>query len=871
MKDGPLLLGLNDPAATLANAGGKGANLVRLARAGFDVPPAFLLTTAAYRAFVEANGLEARIAAAQAGLDAADPHALERASTAIRAAFAAGTFPAELGHLLAERYRALGEDLPVAVRSSATAEDLPGLSFAGQQDTFLNVRGTAALHRAVIGCWSSLWTARAMGYRARNHIPQEGLALAVVVQAMVDAAVSGVMFTADPLSGDRGRLVVDATFGLGEALVSGLVTPDHVVVDRRSGVILSRALGGKGITITSADGGGTEQRTTSDAAMRAALSDAEVATLAALGARIEAVFGGPQDIEFARAETESAFRVLQSRPITTLYPAVAPGPADDSLHVYFSFNSFQGIAAPFSPQGLAVMRAVIARVVRALAPSMNAERFAPEAGGRLYLDLTPLLRDRLFRRLGLAFLQRGDPTARAVVLDLIARGLLGVGPIARRRAVLHTLAGLHSAPGLMLRALRDPAARLAVAMPAVHASVARTIARVQAATTLPEVLAWLDDDLARTVPEVFPSLGPVVFAGFAMMSLTDALMRRWLKASTGESLTLMRGVRNTTTDMNLQLWQLATEVRTGTRTRADALADFLAAYGARGAGELDIAAPRWRDEPEQIAATLDGYLALDDPQAAPDAVFARGEVEAARLMADVLARARASHPVLGGLRARLLDGAIRRARVALTARETPKQLIIALIDAGRTALLRQGAALVNAGALARADDIFFLSRDTLMALGTGARRDLRAAVAAARAAYAAELARPRFPRVLLSTGEAFYGAPANTTLDANTLAGEGVSPGVVEGIAHIITNPREERLAAGEILVCVGTDPGWTPLFLTARALVTEVGGMVTHGSVVAREYGIPAVVGVDGATTRLVTGERIRVDGSSGRVTRLT
>jgi pyruvate,water dikinase len=361
-----------------------------------------------------------------------------------------------------------------------------------------------------------------------------------------------------------------------------------------------------------------------------------------------------------------------------------------------------------------------------------------------------------------------------------------------------------------------------------------------------------------------------VAAGFALLSVMDRWLSAWLKEPGAPSLRLMRGVRNTTTDMNLRLWDAAQAIRAGTVTHEAALANFLAVYGQRGSGELDIATPRWRDDPAALNQTLESYLQLDDPEAAPDAVFARGAREAEALGAELITRARDSHPLLGRLRARLLRFALGRARLFTAHRETPKQRMIDVIGAFRRALLRQGEALAARGLLSRADDIFWLPLGRLDAIAAGAATDLMPLVAEARAAHAAHSAWPRFPRVMLSTGESFYGSVDVINDDPNALLGDGVSPGVAEGLAHVIADPRSERLEPGEILVCIGTDPGWTPLFLAARGLVTEVGGMITHGSVVAREYGIPAVVGVEAATSRIKTGQRIRIDGASGRVTLL-
>src|SRR5829696_862234 len=246
------------PEVTLDTAGGKGVNLVRLTRAGFQVPRGFIISTAAYRAFVMANRWLPMIESAVENISAEDTVALEKTSAQIRASFSVGLMPSDVETSIREAYAEF-KDIPVAVRSSATAEDLPDLSFAGQQDTYLNVIGENEVLKAVVNCWSSLWTARAIGYRLRNHISQDQVALAVVVQEMVPSDVSGVMFTANPLTGLRSETVIDATFGLGEALVSGQVEPDHYVVDTITNTIRSKTLGAKEISTRSRVGGGVEE------------------------------------------------------------------------------------------------------------------------------------------------------------------------------------------------------------------------------------------------------------------------------------------------------------------------------------------------------------------------------------------------------------------------------------------------------------------------------------------------------------------------------------------------------------------------------------------------------------------------------------
>ncbi|HEY0738291.1 MAG TPA: PEP/pyruvate-binding domain-containing protein, partial [Herpetosiphonaceae bacterium] len=426
----PLALRLHDPQVVFALAGGKGANLARLARAGLPVPDGFILTTSAYSAFVAANGLKQQILdlIEQTTLD--DPQLLEATSATIRALFAAGTMPAAIAAALRTAYTEIGQPA-VAVRSSATAEDLPDLSFAGQQDTFLNIVGEHALLDAVIRCWSSLWTARAIGYRARNHIDQRDVALAVVVQTMVQSEASGVLFTANPLSGKRAETVIDATLGLGEALVSGQVEPDHYVVEPSSGRILSKTLGAKALAIRGDAGGGTTT-VSADAAQQQALPDAAIVELSWLGQRIAALFDSPQDIEWAWAEGK--LFVVQSRPITSLFPlpeALAPEP----LQVLLSFGAVQGVLDPLTPLGRDLFQAIAANVANLFNQrvTLETQRVFVSAGERLFLNITGALRHHRLHSVIPNALRIGEPASRQMLLTLLSEPALS--PVKRRMSL----------------------------------------------------------------------------------------------------------------------------------------------------------------------------------------------------------------------------------------------------------------------------------------------------------------------------------------------------------------------------------------------------------------------------------------------------
>ncbi len=859
----------------LASLGGKGANLTRLRNAGLPVPPFVVVDTQEYREFVRSYGLDTVILQALAAArppGGTGPIDAARASAAIQAAFDR-PLPTGQRMRLATTVAELG-DVPVAVRSSATAEDLPDLSFAGQQDTFLEVSGVAEILAKIVGCWASLWTERAISYRDRNAIAPDDVALAVVVQAMVPAQASGVMFTADPLTGHRGHTVIDAVFGLGDALVSGQVNPDTYVVDRAGGPF-RRTLAGP----------------------EPALTDGQLARLVELGNRIEAVFGSPQDVEWVRVGEDLS--VVQSRPITSLYPLPEAAARLPVPSLWMSFGAFQGMLDPITPLGQDVIRLFLAGAARLFGhrPDYRSNTFVQPAGERLWIRLDQVMRTPAGRLLTRRFLPIAEPGTAAIVAELArepafaARGRLAHagGPTAVRRAGSLRAAGEFGrrvAP-YVPQTLARPDLAVANLNRRTDAFVGDLACRLRAADALADdrarLAARLDiltGDALAIFGVLLPAFGRIFPVGLGLLARLRALGRRTgLPDADGLALAVLRGLPgNVTTQMDLRLWDIARELRADDATRAwftdtdareltkrylagelpplahDAVGGFLARYGMRGVAEIDIGTRRWREDPEQVLRTLAAYVAIDDPARAPDAVYERGRAEALTALDRLAAgggRARAAQVEFLGSRIRAILGA----------RETPKFTLVRVLGLLREALLASGADLVAAGVLDDPQEVFLLRVD-----------DLRDLVAERAQSQARERRRTRIPLVLVSDGRTFYAghAPAGASGPsdaADSLRGAGVSPGVVDGDVRVVHDPRTADLRPGEILVCRGTDPAWTPLFLTAAGLVTEVGGLMTHGSVVAREYGTPAVVGVGNATSQLHTGQHIRIDGTAGTI----
>jgi len=880
-----LVLDLADIApGMLSVVGGKAANLGELARAGLPVPPGVCLTTEAYRQVAQTAGL-AQIHDALAGVAATDVVALAALAGRARLALLTTPVPVGIAEQVAAAYAQLGPESPVAIRSSATAEDLPFASFAGQQDTYLNVVGEAEVLDAVRRCWASLWTDRAVTYRAANGIDHNTVRLAVVIQRMVDAAVAGVLFTANPVTGHRHQTVIDASPGLGEAVVSGAVNPDHFVMDTARRVVLSHRLGDKRLAVWSLPGGGTTRVDLDPSGEQPCVTEAQLLVLTDLGRRVAVHFGTPQDIEWA-IDQHGVPWLTQARPITTLYP-LPVGTAHSGIRVYFSASVAQGLYRPITPMGLSGFRVIASSMARMLGfpvanPLAGPAVFAP-AGQRLFLDVTLAVRSRIGRFVIPRILGVMEARSALIMRGLFEDPRLSVThpsrvPFLRRvgRVFVH-----HRVPWWLGHALVRPRSALA--------SVERVGVELERRLALPDDvpatrrLDFVEDVLGREFVHLAPRILPVAGAGFVALGLARKLLGS--RVAPGELHTVLRGVpHNVTTEMDLELWQLATRLRADEasvrmlrdcpaedlagRFRAGTLppvtqagmTSFLRRYGHRAVAEIDLGMPRWSDDPGYLFQALINYLRVDEENGGdvpPDRMFAQSRATA-EVMVDVLAAR------CGGLRGRMVRVLLGRCRQLAGVRELPKYHMVRVLAACRRQLALVGAELASQGGIEMQEDVFFLElAEARTALSDV---DMTSVVRRRRSEYDEELRRRHVPRILLSDGT--EPQPAAQAAEGAGLAGSAASPGTVTATARVILNPADGHLEPGEILVAPSTDPGWTPLFLTAGGLVMEMGGVNSHGAVVAREYGIPAVVGVPDATARITTGQRVTVDGTTGTVT---
>jgi len=876
----------------LPRVGGKGANLAVLARAGVAVPPGFCVTTRAFDLFIASlPNAETRFGELER-LDGSSVEDARGAAESMRSALERLPVPDEVAHAVTKAWRALGTEHPLAVRSSATAEDLPGASFAGQHDTYLNIRGEGALLDAVKRCWISLFTDRAVLYRARGGFGHRGVRLAVVVQRLIDPEVSGILFTADPISGHRHIASIDAGFGLGEALVSGLISADLYRVDRRSREVLLARPGSKDFAIRSVPGGGTRREILPEPQRSArALNDDQVRALADIANRLEPLFGGaPLDIEWCIAQ--GTIYVVQARPITSLFPVPRSESKGPGLRIFLSFGHLQMMldAMPwlalevwryFMPAGKDEPPNLRARPVQS--PVM-----VPTAS-RLYLDVTGLLRVRPLQGVLLDLWGRAYQALAPGVSALVSRPEFHAGKSNSGRVVRMTFRILGPVmarvPGRVL--IRDPAVAAAEFHRALEEIPRETAARVSANGSRAERIRRCAVEMNAFIFRVRRHVSSLI-AGIISFGLLRRLAAgRWAQEVRADVDALLRGLPgNVTTEMDLAVGdltdllrphpELATFIQSrpwadiraalpqkeGGRELAAALERFLSRYGNRGAGEIDISRPRWRDDPTLLLRVMTGGLSAEsgahrrNHQAQADAA----EAAAARLVAA------ARRGFWGPLRRRLVRRLVRVARFGMGLREHPKFVVVQTLGIIRAEVLGAAEELSRRGQLAAAGDVWHIGLDEIAAALDDQKLDLRDRVAARLAAFHADQGR-KPPLVISSDGEVPALTDGRQDLPAGALPGTPASAGVVEGPARVITDPTREVLRAGEILVAPFTDPGWTPLFIHAAGVVTEVGGMMTHGAVVAREYGIPAVVSVTSAVERIRTGQRIRVDGTRGFV----
>ena len=845
----------------VAVVGGKGAHLGELTRIeGIRVPAGFCVTTSAFqRIIAEAPLIDDRVDRLSR-LKPDDREAIRALSAEIRRTLEGIAIPDDLAAAITSPLARLGEQAAYAVRSSATAEDLPTASFAGQQDTYLNVVGPAAIRQHISRCWASLFTERAVTYRLQNGLDHRKVHMAVVVQRMVFPQAAGILFTADPVTGNRKVASVEASFGLGEALVSGLVNGDVYKV--RDGEVVAKAVATKQLAIHASPAGETqEQAIEPERQEQPALTDVQVVRLAELGRRIEAHFGCPQDIEWCLVD--DGFQFVQSRPITTLFPIPAAG--DPENHVYVSVGHQQMMTDAMKPLGISLWQ-------------LTAGRPMYEAGGRLFVDLTQALASPASRASLLDLMGKSDPLMRDALQTILDRGdfvrsLPNEGP------------GWTPPGGVPAPAKTDPAivAELIGRSQASIAALKRDI-RTKSGSALLDFILEDIEELRRILFD--PQSHQVFMAAIEATWWLNEQLQAWLGEKNAADTLAQSVPHNVTSEMGLALLDVADVIRphpevvaflqhvkdeaflaelprlAGGWEARDAIRAWLDKYGMRCVGEIDITRPRWSERPTTLVPLILGNIKNFEPGAGKRR-FEQGRQEAWRKEQELLKRLRAMPD--GERKAEEAKRMIDRVRTFIGYREYPKYVMVSRYFVYKQALLEEAERLVQARVLREKEDIFYLTFKELYDIVRTNQVDDQLIRQRKDAFRSYQALTP--PRVLTSDGEVVAGSYRRDDFPAGALVGLPVSAGTIEGRARIILDMAEADLEPDDILVTAHTDPSWTPLFVAIKGLVTEVGGLMTHGAVIAREYGLPAVVGVEHATRLIRDGQRIRVHGTDGYV----
>ncbi|BAY34051.1 phosphoenolpyruvate synthase [Nostoc carneum NIES-2107] len=851
----------------LSFVGGKGAKLGELSRIeGIRVPDGFCISTAAFKRIIGENSSINELLEQLSLLQVEDRHKIGELSSEIRSFIEGITIPEDITEEIASLLSRLGEKNAYAVRSSATAEDLPTASFAGQQDTYLNIIGKEAILKHISKCWASLFTERAVIYRLQNGFDHRQVHLSVVIQKMVLPQVAGILFTADPVTSHRKVLSIDASFGLGEALVSGLVNAEMYKVC--NGKVIDKKISTKKLAIYALKDGGTkEQEIETERQNRQALTDEQILQLERIGRKIEEHFGHPQDIEWCLVN--DTFHIVQSRPITTLYPI--PEGNDEENHVYVSVGHQQMMTDPIKPLGLSFF------LLMTHAPMHT-------AGGRLFVDVTATLASPASRETILnVTLGKSDPLMKDALTTILERGdfikLLpdeqssGKSGKGRSPADFQTLNDYDPA------ILADLIQQSQTSIDALKQTI-----QTKSGSDLFDFILEDIQQLKKTNADS-QSFG-VLITGMNASSWINEKMNEWLGEKNAADTLSQSAPNNITSSMGLALLDVADAIRPypevieylqqvkkdnflgelvkleGGQEAQNAIATFLHKYGMRCVGEIDLTRTRWSENPTTLVPMILSNIKNFEPGES-ERKFEQGRQSALKKEQELLERLKQLPD--GEQKAEQTKRMIGLIRNFIGYREYPKYGIVNRYFVYKQALLKEAEQLVQAKVIHEKEDIYYLTFEELRSVLRTNKIDYQ--IISNRKDEYKHYEKLTPPRVITSDGEIIAGRYKRENLPAEAIIGLPVSSGIVEGRARVIFNMEDAELEDGDILVTSFTDPSWTPLFVSIKGLVTEVGGLMTHGAVIAREYGISAVVGVESATKLINDGQIIRVNGTQGYV----
>ncbi len=830
--------------------GAKAYHLGKMIKHGIKIPQGFIVTSLAYDTYIKENQLKKKIVNILATHRASSVKSLE-----IKSLFKLQAFPVELKEqILSEMGKIAGGH--VAVRSSSTLEDMPGMSFAGQYDSYLNVKEVDLIER-VIQCWQSLWNERAIEYRAKYNISTD-FTHGVIVQEMIYSKLAGVIFTANPIDGVRSELLINASYGLGEAIVNGSVNPDQYTIDKKSGKIMKVEIAQKEILCQPSGDGIAYSPVPESRQSIGSLHENHIKAIVRAAGNIEDHFGKPQDIEFTFDENDELF-ILQTRDITTLFP-IDKLEQDGKLRAYLSAGTvLLGMKEPFTPLGFDMISQMFPTIINVMTmrkkPLDNS--FVKYNGCRLYVDITYLMASKIIAKQFANAFSGNDLPLKEVMLHVInnhektftKQGIRFRIPWGAFKYGL-------SIVGTMKKVNRIPNGQRYDAMIQVgEETYQKWLAMSQKLSTVKEKV----DFIFRCMTEAFilsqkqglyctemndiVKIKKIVNKLYGDQYDLENLIHSLPKCITQELTIMMNHAAKYFDENNLE-------------PRADhpRIKEILDRFGHRANIELDFGTIRWAEQPEFLINQIKSYMA--------DKMYERN-------LADINQKAQAAEDLIeeiyqemqrdrGEKAALKLKNRMINYRIAAGMREYPKYDIVRMMGIARNVMLALGEVFQKEGLINDRQDIFFLFKEDILS-----KDNLSSKVEINKAIYTKEMARISIPRIVLNTGETYYSSQ-KTDPNSKVIQGMPLSPGIYEGTVKFVFDPLNANLMEGEIMVTESTNPAWTPLFSVAKGLILEYGGPVSHGGIVAREYGIPAVVGIS-ASRILKDGQRVRINGETG------
>lgn len=853
----------------IADVGGKGVNLGELTKIdNINIPDGFCITTSAYKKTIENNIELNNLFDDLSKLKSVDREKISLVSNDIRNVIENIIIDKEIEKEIIIELANYDKEQSFAVRSSATAEDLPTASFAGQQDTYLNIKGNEEVIAHVIKCWASLFTDRAVTYRIKNGFDHRKVFISVLVQKMVMSESSGIMFTADPMTSDRKTLSIDAGFGLGEALVSGIVNPDIYKVQDEN--ISKKNIGIKNIEIKPMLGGKTQELNIDDDRRNMqVLSDEQIKELAAIGKKIEAYFAYPQDIEWCYYNNK--FYIVQSRLITTLFPI--PDIADKkTLRVYMSIGHTQMMTDVIRPLGMSFFE-------------MISESTMDRVGGRIYADITHDLSSAMGKNRLVMATGKQDPLIQNVLKNLVNdKDFMKSLPRGERniKGGIFTLKSLTETINMYRK--NDPSI-----IEKITSNFEKELKEIDAKLSElsgEEALEFILNDKEKLLAMSYnPTMLGAIIAGILVSDSINKNVEKWIGEKNVVDVLSKSAEHNVTTEMGLALCDLSDVVRKypqvinylsnnisddtffenlkgleGGNEVVKSFESFLDKYGMRCPGEIDITKDRWEEKPTQLIPLILNNINVLKSGEQQDK-FNAGKLIAKSKEDEIINQLQSMQRG----KSKKIKKNISILRNFVGCREYPKYYIVKRYQIYKKALKKEANRLVKLGLIKNTEDVYYMYFDELKDAFITNKFDYSLIEKRKNDYEHFEKLTP--PRIITSYGYVPSIRMSSENIPKGALSGIPVSSGIVEGRARVILSMKDAKLEEGDILVTQFTDPSWTPLFVTIKGLITEVGGFTTHGAVITREYGLPGVVGVENATKIIKDGQKIRLNGTEGYV----